>query len=184
MRLCSRTRDPPTRHTHGGLCLPGSSRPRLTTQRARSHPSPSGSSTTAESCRRRGPWEAGGSAPAKSRPRGSAPSPRRPFLGLQSQQGKKGPRHAMDRPPRGFWTPEQGWEVLAVAPGEWAPVQLAASKSPDEELGGGGRWGQGEGDQRGPELGQAEATWRPGESLLQLIWALGGAVSPDSALGT
>lgn len=90
----------------------------------------------------------------------------------------------MDRPPRGFWTPEQGWEVLAVAPGERAPVQLAASKSPDEELGGGGRWGQGEGDQRGPELGQAEATWRPGESLLQLIWALGGAVSPDSALGT
>lgn len=141
MRLCSRTRDPPRPHTHGGLCLPGSSRPRLTTQRARSHPSPSGSSTTAESCRRRGPWEAGGSAPAKSRPRGSAPSPRRPFLGLQSQQGKKGPRHAMDRPPRGFWTPEQGWEVLAVAPGELqSSWQLRSPQTRSWEEGeGGGR---------------------------------------------
>lgn len=42
----------------------------------------------------------------------------------------------------------------------------AVSTLPDEELGVAGRWGQGEGDQRGPGLGQAEATRRPGESLL------------------
>lgn len=86
-----------------------------------------------------------------------------PYLGSKANRGRKA--HVTP------WTDhleasEEGWEVVAVAPGERAPVQPAASKLPDKELGVGGRWGQGKGNQRGPELGQAEVTWRPGESLL------------------